>query len=214
MECLDELSRQESESPRAGRKRSASPSGRGSHRDVRAHSRATPPGMIRGELTGTLYADPRASDRFPCKASSSAGRSRQDDVPTLRSPDKSAAPSGSSRSKDQSLGVSQRQNSSPPCRVVSRSTPPRTFGEYKRSRRSGSRSPQRSSSRRGRQCSHRSRARPQCSETFDSKSRGRSDAGRSRREPSAYDRPHEPHGVDRRSARMSPLSFPSWSLST
>ena len=107
-DCMDELSRQESGSPRAGRKRSTSPSGRSSRRDVCAQSRATPPGMIHGELTGGLYAYPHASDKLPHKSSQSAGRSGQDDVPTLRPLDKSGAPSGSSRSKEQSRGVSQR----------------------------------------------------------------------------------------------------------
>ena len=152
--------------------------------------------MIRGELTGALYADPRASDKFPCKPSQSAGRSGQDDVPTLRPPDKSGAPSGSSRSKEQSCGVFQRQDRLPPHLVVSRSTPPRTFGEYKRSRRSGSRSPRRSSSQRRRQRSNHSHTRQQRSETFDSRSRGQSDASRSRHKPSAYDRPPGPQGLD------------------
>ena len=93
LDCMDELSCQESESPSptAGRKRSASPSDLSSRRDVRAHSHATPPGMIRGELTGTLYAIPRASEVFPRTSSQSAGRSGQDDVPTLRPRDKSRA---------------------------------------------------------------------------------------------------------------------------
>ena len=84
--------------------------------------------------------------------SQSVGRSGQDDVPALRPPEKSGAPTGSSRSKEQSCGFSQRQDRSPPCRVVSRSTPRRTYGDYKRGR----------------------------------------------REPSAYDSPPGPHGVDRR----------------
>ena len=58
LECLDELARHESDSSRAGRKRSASPSGRSSRRDIRAHVGATPAGMIRGELTGALYEIP------------------------------------------------------------------------------------------------------------------------------------------------------------
>ena len=161
--------------------------------------------MIRGELTGALYVDTRASDKFPRKSSQSAGHSGQDDVQTLCPPDKTGAPSGSSLSKEQSLGVSRRQHRSPPHRVVSRSTPPRSFGEYKRSRCSGSRSPRISSSQHRRQRSHRRRARQQRSETFDCRSRGRSDAGRSRCEPSAYDRPPGPHGVDRR--RQSPLVY-------
>ena len=122
LDCMDKLSRQVSASPRAGRKHSASPLGRSSRRDIRALSRATPPGMIRGELTGALYEDPLASDRFPRKTSSSAARSRQDDVPTLRPPNKSAAPSRSSRVKEQSRGVSQRQDCSPPRRVEVDST--------------------------------------------------------------------------------------------
>ena len=205
-ECLDELARHESDSSRAGRKRSASPSGRSSRRDVRAHVGATPPGMIRGELTGALYADSRASDRFPRKASSSStGRRHREDAPTLRPPDKSAAPSGSSSVKGQSRSDVQRQDRSPPRRVVSRTPPPRSFGEYKQGRRSRSKSPHRSSSRRRRQRSHRSRARPRRSETHDSRSRGRSEAGRGHREPSAYDKPPGPHGIERR--RPSPPVF-------
>ena len=96
LECLDELARHESDASRAGRKRSASPSRRSFRRHVHAHVGATPPGMIHGELTGVLYADSRASDRFPRKASSSStGRRHREDAPTLRPPDKSGSPSGS-----------------------------------------------------------------------------------------------------------------------
>ena len=205
LECLDELARHESDSSGAGRKRSASPSHRSSRRDVTAHVGATPPGMVRGELTGALYADSRASNRFPRKASSSStGRRHREDAPTLRPPDKSGAPTGSSSVKRQSRSDAKRQDSSPPHRVVSRTPPPRSYGEYKEGRRSRSKSPQRSSCRR-RQRSHRSPARPRHSETHDSRSRGRSEAGRGHREPSAYDRPPGPHGVERR--RLSPPVF-------
>ena len=206
LECLDELARHESDSSRAGRKHSASPSGRSSRRDVRAHVGATPPGMIHGELTGALYADSCASDRFPRKASSSStGHRHHEDAPTLHPPDKSAAPSGSSSVKGQSRSDVQRQDRSPPLRVVSRTPPPRSFGEYRQGRRSRSKSPHRSSSRRHRQRSHRSRARPRRSETHGSRSRGRSEAGRGHREPSAYDKPPGPHGIERR--RPSPPVF-------
>ena len=205
LECLDELARHESDSSGAGRKRSASPSHRSSRRDVTAHVGATPPGMIRGELTGALYADSRASDRFPRKASSSStGRRHREDAPTLRPPDKSGAPTGSSSVKRQSRSDAKRQDSSPPRRVVSRTPPPRSYGAYKEGCRSRSKSPH-CSSRRRRQRSHRSRARPRCSETHDSRSRGRSEAGRGHREPSAYDKPPGPHGVERR--RPSPPVF-------
>ena len=205
LECLDELARHESDSSGAGRKRSASPSRRSSRRDVTAHVGATPPGMIRGELTGALYADSRASDRFPRKASSSStGRRHHEDAPTLRPPDKSGAPTGSSSVKRQSRSDAKRQDSSPPRWVVSRTPPPRSYGAYKEGRRSRSKSPHRSSRRR-RQRSHRSCARPRCSETHDSRSRGRSEAGRGHREPSAYDKPPGPHGVERR--RPSPPVF-------
>ena len=132
LECLDELARHESDSSRAGRKHSASPSGRSSRRDVHAHIGATPPGMIRGELTGALYVDSRASDRFPRKTSSSStSRCHREDAPTLCPPDKSGAPSGSSSVKGQSRSDAKQQDSSPPRRVVSRTPPPWSYGEYK-----------------------------------------------------------------------------------
>ena len=99
--------------------------------------------------------------------------------------------------KGQSRSDAKRQDRSPPRRVVSRTPPPRSYGEYKEGRRSCSKSPH-CSSRRRRQRSHRCRARPRRSETHDSKSRGRSEAGRGHREPSAYDRPPGPHGIERR----------------
>ena len=106
--------------------------------------------------------------------------------------------------KGQSRSDAKRQDSSPPRQVVSRTPPPRTYGEYKEGRRSRSKSPHRSSRRR-RQRSHRSRARLRRSETHDSRSCGRSEAGRGHREPSAYDKPPGPHGVERH--RPSPPVF-------
>ena len=149
--------------------------------------------MVCGELTGALYKVNRASDKFQRQPSSSAGRSRVDDVPTLCSPICLGCHAVYLLRRN-SLVVCFRGRplSTTSCCVEVYSTK-----DFWLSHRSGSRSPQRSSSRHRGQRSHRCCARQQRSEIFDSRPHGWLDAGRGRPEPSAYDRPPGPQGVNR-----------------